>query len=158
MARKQALAQARGGIRALGPLALASLKAQRCALKRVQSRERAPAFARTTAGVSGQCGGILSSDGGLPGAFEPLVLAALKAQRCVVKQCQEEDSLSLSRRPSRVPAGPRTMPPAARLPLPPAQPANGHTATRVPRGIRSLAAKISEAVHSARRQTMPVAG
>jgi len=48
----------------LGPLALASLKAQRCALKRVQSRERAPAFARTTAGVSGQCGGILSSEGG----------------------------------------------------------------------------------------------
>ena len=105
MARKQALAQARGGIRALGPLALASLKAQRCALKRVQSRERAPAFARTTAGVSGQCGGILSSDGGLPGAFEPLALAglrpaslaALKAQRCVVKQCHEGDMLSPSR-------------------------------------------------------------
>jgi hypothetical protein len=99
MARKQALARARGGIRALGPLALASLKAQRCALKRIQSRERAPAFARTTAGVSGQCGGILSSDGGLPGAFEPLALAglrpaplaALKAQRCVLKRIQSRE-------------------------------------------------------------------
>jgi hypothetical protein len=64
MARKQALAQARGGIRALGPLALASLKAQRCALKRIQSRERRPSIAKATAGVSGQCRGIPSSEGG----------------------------------------------------------------------------------------------
>jgi len=48
MAKKQALPQARGGNRSLGPLALAglrpaslaALKADRCVLKRVQSRER----------------------------------------------------------------------------------------------------------------------